>query len=140
MSDVNINLGTEGGRIADSNVTIGDVAGGNLEKRLSDHIWQEIREVKERVKAIETFLAGSPLGEPGLTQQVREARSEIRRIEKEIELVDLMDQRLEKLEALLTGYTRNNVTVDKWVFLAVVGLLFVAIPVTFLVIWLGRGV
>ena len=113
-------------------------AASNDDRRLSDLIWEDLREVKARISQIESFLAGK-LGEPGLTQQVREARAEINRIEKEIELVDMMDARLAKLESLLTGYTQNNVTLDKYVFLAVMVLLVVAIPVTFLMVWFGRG-
>lgn len=136
---VNINIGTEQGSLDRSPVTIGDVAGGNIEKRLADHIWQELQEAKQRIKAIETFLAGSPLGEPGLTSQVREVKADIKRIEREIELVEKLDARLEVLENMLRGYARNSLTVDKYVFYAVLTLLFLAIPATFILIWLGRA-
>lgn len=116
------------------------------ERRLSDRLWGELSEAKTRIKAIEQFLAGSPLGEPGLTAQVREVKANIKRIEKEIEVVDAFDdrldafdQRLKNVESLLVGYTRNNVSLDKWVFLSVMALLFVAIPVTFAIVWFGRG-
>ena len=136
---INVNIGTEHGRLDQSPVTIGDIAGGNIEKRLSDHIWQELQEAKQRIKAIETFLAGSPLGEPGLTSQVRDVKADIKRIEREIELVEKLDARLEVLENMLRGYARNSLTVDKYVFYAVLLLLFLAIPSAFVLIWLGRA-
>jgi len=116
------------------------------ERRLSDLLWDELTEAKQRIKAIEQFLAGSPLGEPGLTAQVRELKANLRRMDEKVEVVavfedrlDLFDDRLKNMESLLIAYTRKNVSIDKWVYLATVVLLLVAIPATFLILYLDRG-
>ena len=106
--------------------------------RLSDHIWQELKEVKDRIKAIETFLSGTALGEPGLTAQVRGVKDDIKRIEHEIELVDVLDSRLDKLdsrldtlEGMLSYSTRTQASV--YIFYAVIILLAAAVAIAFLV-------
>jgi hypothetical protein len=110
----------------------------NTPDRLSDHIWQELKEVKDRIKAIETFLSGTVLGEPGLTAQVRGVKDDIRRIEREIELVDVLDSRLDKLdsrldtlEGMLSYSTRTQASV--YIFYAVIILLAAAVAIAFLV-------
>lgn len=112
--------------------------------RLSDHIWQELKEVKDRIKAIETFLSGTVLGEPGLTAQVRGVKDDIRRIEREIELVDVLDSRLDKLdtrldtlEGMLNYSTRTQASV--YMFWAVLILLVMAVAVAFLVTYGAKG-
>jgi hypothetical protein len=112
--------------------------------RLSDHIWQELKEVKDRIKAIETFLSGTALGEPGLTAQVRGVKDDIKRIEREIELVDVLDSRLDKLdsrldtlEGMLSYSTRTQASV--YMFYAVLILLAAAVAIAFLVTNAARG-
>lgn len=112
--------------------------------RLSDHIWQELKEVKDRIKAIETFLSGTALGEPGLTAQVRGVKDDIKRIEHEIELVDVLDSRLDKLdsrldtlEGMLSYSTRTQASV--YMFYAVLILLAAAVAIAFLVTNAARG-
>lgn len=113
-------------------------------ERLSDHIWQELKEVKDRIKAIETFLSGTALGEPGLTAQVRGVKDDIKRIEREIELVDVLDSRLDKLdsrldtlEGMLSYSTRTQASV--YMFYAVLILLAAAVAIAFLVTNAARG-
>jgi len=112
--------------------------------RLSDHIWQELKEVKDRIKAIETFLSGTALGEPGLTAQVLGVKDDIKRIEREIELVDVLDSRLDKLdsrldtlEGMLSYSTRTQASV--YMFYAVLILLAAAVAIAFLVTNAARG-
>lgn len=113
-------------------------------ERLSDHIWQELKEVKDRIKAIETFLSGTALGEPGLTAQVLGVKDDIKRIEREIELVDVLDSRLDKLdsrldtlEGMLSYSTRTQASV--YMFYAVLILLAAAVAIAFLVTNAARG-
>ena len=106
--------------------------------RLADHIWHELEEVKDRIKAIETFLRGTELGEPGLTAQVRGVKDDIKRIEREIELVDVLDSRLDKLDSrldTLEGMLSYNAKtqIPIYLFYAVLLLLALAVAVTFLV-------
>lgn len=113
-------------------------------ERLSNHIWQELKEVKDRIKAIETFLSGTALGEPGLTAQVRGVKDDIKRIEREMELVDVLDSRLDKLdsrldtlEGMLSYSTRTQASV--YMFYAVLILLAAAVAIAFLVTNAARG-
>lgn len=147
MSDVNINLGTDGSTISDSKVSIGDI--GNLEsKRIVDLIWSEIQDVKIRLKAVEIFLAGS-LGEPGLTGQVGRIKDDIRRIERAIEILKALDDKTDRFADALNRYDpmwrameasySSKVNVPVYVFYGVMFLLVVSIVVTALIIGSSRG-
>lgn len=148
MPEVSVNIGTENSSLDRSPVTIGDIAGGNIEKRLSDTLWEEVREIKQRVKTIEGFLAGS-LGEPGLTGQVRGIKDDLRRVERQIEIIEAFDTRLDKFETILNRYEpmwrameasyANQVTIPVYVFYGVMVLLCLSIPSVFLFLWLTRG-
>lgn len=148
---VNINIGSEKSTLQRSAIHIQDITGSKTETKdpiaeLTQRLWDELTDAKQRIRTIEQYIAGSPLGEPGLTLQVRELKADLKRIENVIGLATALDDRIASMEArmanveaILLNYTRNNVSIDKWVFLAVVALLFLAIPATFLLIWLGRG-
>ena len=148
MADVSINLGTEGSSISGSDISIGNVAGRDVSERPYDHIWREIRDVKDRLRAIEIFLAGSPLGEPGLTSQVREIKHEIDRIEREVSMIDAMDARMARFEAILNRYDpmwrsmeasyASRINIPMYLFYAVLLLLLLSIVVGFAVVWAGR--
>lgn len=150
MSDgIEIEIASGKSTIRNSPIKIGDISGGDLTKievgkgdtldSLTQRILDELSDAKQRIRTIEQYIGGSQLGEPGLTIQVKDLKADIRRIEKEVEFAAALDARIANMEALLISYTRNNVSIDKWVFLAVVGLLFLAIPAVFLILWLGRG-
>jgi hypothetical protein len=145
---VEIEIASGRSTIRNSPIKIGDISGGDLTKievgkdpgdNLTQRILDELSDAKQRIRTIEQYIGGSQLGEPGLTIQVKDLKADIRRIEKEVEFAAALDARIANMEALLISYTRNNVSIDKWVFLAVVGLLFLAIPAVFLILWLGRG-
>lgn len=147
---VTINVGTGGGKINNSPIKIHEVAGLDLTKletqnppdprdQLSQRLWEELSDAKSRIRTIEQYIGGSTLGEPGLTIQVKELKADLKRIEKDVEFAAALDARIANIEALLLQYTRNNVSIDKYVFLAVVGLLFLAIPAAFIFVLVTRG-
>lgn len=158
---VNIEIGKDS-TFARSPITMGDISGRDLTKieigkggadsaliaRIVDEInntqariraieQHDLIELKERTRTIEQYIAGSALGEPGLTLHIKELKADIKRIETDLEAA--VNTRIANMEALLIHYTRNNVSIDKWVFLGVVALLFLAIPATFLFVWISRG-
>lgn len=156
MADVSINVGTEGSSLDRSNITVGDVAGGNIDRRLSDHFSDRLKEVEREIKEIKSFLAGSSMGEPGLTQRVNEALSKIRAMEKDLDMLDVIDERLDKQEDLfkelrniLTAYQpmleemrmtyRSKAPIPVGVLYAVTVLLFLAVLIVYWAVWVGRG-
>jgi uncharacterized protein (UPF0297 family) len=154
MSDgININVGTDNSSLDRSNVTIGDVGGSG---RLSDHFYERIKDLEREVKEIKSFLAGSSLGEPGLTQRVNDAIAKIRSIEKDLSMLDVIDSRLDKqdelfkelrnmlelyrpmLEEMRLVY-RTKTPIPVSVFYAVLIVLFLSVLVVYLLVWIGRG-
>lgn len=155
MADVSINVGTEGSSLDRSNITVGDVAGGNIDKRLSDHFYDRLKDLEREVKEIKAFLAGSSLGEPGLTQRVNDALTKIKRLEKDIDMLDVIDDRLDRQEELfkelrnmLTLYQpmleemrmtyRSKAPIPVGVLYAITVLLFLAVLVVYWLAWSGR--
>lgn len=141
---VTVNIGSGGGKINRSPIRVGDIAGMDQIKleginppdprdAVIQHLYDELNEAKQRIRTIEQYIAGSALGEPGLTIQIKELKAELKRVD-----AAALDTRIANIEALLLQYTRNNVSIDKYVFMAVVALLFLAIPAVFLFLWLAR--
>lgn len=150
MSDVELNIGTDKSKIENSQIKV-NVPDG--EKWPSDHVYERIKELEREVREIRSFLAGSPLGEPGLTAKVNDALGKIKALEKEVDLLELLDRRLDKqeellqkLDVLLMTYQpmlqemqatyRTKLPVSIAVFYGTIIILFIA---TFLVVYLGRG-
>ena len=72
VSDVEINVGTDGGKISDSEIKIGNVAGrdaaGNV-ARLSRG--EDVESLRQRVRELEQFVFGDErLGIMGIRQQL----------------------------------------------------------------------
>lgn len=85
MPDVNINLGTDGSTIRDSNVAVGNVAAA-ADQRF-DALWTEIQDVKLRLSQIEGIIEGN-LGMPGISAQLLSVQQSMFRIEKELSLLN----------------------------------------------------
>lgn len=140
---VTVNIGNKGGKLDNSPIKFGNIAGMdqiNIEAptppdprdAMIQRLYEELNEAKQRIRTIEQYIAGSALGEPGLTIQIKELKAELKRVD-----AAALDTRIANIEALLLQYTRNNVSIDKYVFMAVVALLFLAIPAVFLFLWLA---
>lgn len=76
------------------------------ERRFADIIWDEIRDIKRRVGAIEEAIKGSTL-EDGLRAQVKGLKDSLRSTERKIELVDTFDSRIEHIEELIKPLARR---------------------------------
>ena len=103
MSDVSINLGTDGSTIRDSTVAIGNVSAG-AEHRIGA-LWTEMQEVKARLAQIEGIIEGQ-LGMPGISSQLLAVQQSMFRIERELALLN-----------------NEKYLVSKGVFFGVMGLL-----------------
>lgn len=74
MADVSINVGTDGGRLDRSPVTIGNVAGGD-QSVTGDGGTQEEERLRQRVHELEQFVFGDQkLGIVGIREQLRGQR------------------------------------------------------------------
>ena len=148
MADgLNINIGTEGSTLSDSKFTIGEVNSGK-DLRIGDQIYAELQDVKTRLKAVETYLIGN-LGEPGLTGQVARIKEDVKRIEREIEMVDVLDSRLDKLDEILRHYDpmwsamersyTSKVTLPVYVFYAITVVLIASVILVIIAVFYSRG-
>mgnify|MGYP000034003311 CR=1 FL=1 len=74
MAEVEINVGTDGGRLDRSPVTIGNVAGGDQAVVDGGH-QQELDRLRQRVQDLERFVFGDEkLGIVGIRQQLQGLR------------------------------------------------------------------
>lgn len=145
MSDVEINVGTQGSRIQGSDISINS-GDANVDRKAPD-FYERLKDLERDVREIRAFLAGSPLGEPGLTAKVNSALVKIGQIEKEFvgeldehkalirELSQMLATYRPMLEEMQATY-RSKMPVSIAVFYGTIFLLFIA---TFLVVYLGRG-
>ena len=75
MAEVEINVGTDGGKLDRSQVTIGDVAGGDQSGLGEMGHQQELERLRQRVQDLERFVFGDErLGIVGIRQQLQGLR------------------------------------------------------------------
>lgn len=75
MAEVEINVGTDGGKLDRSQVTIGNVAGGDQSMLGEVGHQQELERLRLRVQDLERFVFGdSKLGIVGIRQQLQGLR------------------------------------------------------------------
>lgn len=75
MAEVEINVGTDGGKLDRSQVTIGNVAGGDQSGLGEMGHQQELERLRQRVQDLERFVFGDErLGIVGIRQQLQGLR------------------------------------------------------------------
>lgn len=123
--NIEINLGTHGSTIRDSEIDIHDV--GNRRARPGDSldtVIADFQELRMRLEKVESALTGY-LGMPGITSQMSDMQLSVRKIEQDLSVLRSTLERYDSMWQSIEGSYRDKVPITTMVFYLVMLLLSV---------------
>ena len=121
--DIEINLGTQGSTIRDSEIEINEIGSRRSRPGSSlDAVIADFQELRMRLEKVESALTGF-LGMPGITSQVADMQSSVRKIEQDLSVLRSTLERYDSMwQSIETSY-RDKVPITTMVFYLVMLLL-----------------
>ena len=123
--DIEINLGTQGSTIRDSEIEINEIGGKRVRPGNSlDAVIADFQELRMRLEKVESALTGY-FGMPGITSQMAEMQHGVRKIEQDLSVLRSTLERYDSMWQSIEGSYRDKVPIATMVFYLVMLLLII---------------